>query len=93
MVSQVSSQYSPVLDCVPYSCTIKRSWLSLWLGLAVSIFQFWIVHRTVRRTSWLSLWLGFAVSIFSLVLPTIQLGKNDVLALARVRASSQNYPV
>ena len=45
----VSSQYFTVLDRVSYSCTIKRSWLSLWLGLAVSIFQFWIIHRTVRK--------------------------------------------
>ena len=44
---RVSSQYFPVSDCVSYSCAKKRSWLSLWLGLAVGIFQFWNVYRTV----------------------------------------------
>ena len=44
---RVSSQYFPVLDI--YSCARKRSWLSLWLGLAVDIFQFWNVYRRVRR--------------------------------------------
>ena len=34
---RVSSQYFPVLDCVPYRCARNRSWLSLWLGLAVGI--------------------------------------------------------
>ena len=42
---RVSSQYFPVLDCISYSCARKRSWLSLWLGLAVDIFQFWNVYR------------------------------------------------
>ena len=37
---RVSSQYFPVLDCISYSCARKRSWLSLWLGLALDIFQF-----------------------------------------------------
>ena len=37
---RVSSQYFPVLDCISYSCARKRSWLSLWLGLAVDILQF-----------------------------------------------------
>ena len=32
---RVTSQYFPVLDCIPYSCARKRSRLSLWLGLAV----------------------------------------------------------
>ena len=45
---RVSSHYFPVLDSVSYSCAIMRSWLSLWLGLAVSILQFGIVYRTVR---------------------------------------------
>ena len=36
---RVSSQYFPVFDCISYSCARKRSWLSLWLGLAVSIVQ------------------------------------------------------
>ena len=66
---RVSTHYFPVLDCVSYSCTRKRSWLSLWLGLAVrvSIFLFSIVYRTVR--------------------------KKDVLALARVRVSSQYFTI
>ena len=46
---RVSSQYFPVLDCVSYSCARKRSWLSLWLGLAVDILQFCNVYRTVRK--------------------------------------------
>ena len=46
---RVSNQYFPVLDCMSYSYAIKRSWLSLWLGLAVDIFQFWKVDRTVRK--------------------------------------------
>ena len=37
---RVSSQHFPVLDCTSYSCARRRSWLSLWLGLAVDIFQF-----------------------------------------------------
>ena len=37
---RVSSQYFPILDCISYSCARKRSWLTLWLGLAVDIFQF-----------------------------------------------------
>ena len=47
---RVSSQYFPVLDCILYSCARKRPWRSLWLGLAVDIFQFWNVYRTVRKT-------------------------------------------
>ena len=46
---RVSSQYFPVLDCISYSCARKRSWFSLWLGLAVDIFQFWNIYRTVRK--------------------------------------------
>ena len=37
---RVRSQYFPVFDCILYSCARKRSWLSLWLGLTVDIFQF-----------------------------------------------------
>ena len=44
---RVSSQYFPVMDRISYSCARKRSWLSLWLGLAVDIFKFWNVYRTV----------------------------------------------
>ena len=62
---RVSSQYFPVLDCISYSCARKRSWVSLCLGLAVDIFQFWNVYRTVRKkASCFSLGLGLAVSIF-----------------------------
>ena len=46
---RVSSYYCPVLDCVSYRCARKRSWLSLWLGLAVDILQCWNVYRTVRK--------------------------------------------
>ena len=46
---RVSSHYFPVLDCISYSCASKRSWLSQWLGLAVDIFQFWNVYRTVLQ--------------------------------------------
>ena len=46
---RVSSQYFPVLDCILYSCARKRSWLSLWLGLAVDIFEFWNVYCTVHK--------------------------------------------
>ena len=64
---RVSSPYFPVLDCMSYSCAIKISWVSLWLGLAVDIFQFLNVYRTVR--------------------------KKDFVFLARVRVSSQYFPV
>ena len=64
---RVSSQYFPVLDCVSYSCARKRSWLSLWLGLAVDMLQLCNVYRTVRKK----------VFVF----------------LARVRVSSQYFPV
>ena len=61
----VSRQYFPVLDCISYSCAIKRWWLSLWLGLAVDMLQCWNGYPTVaRRTSCFSLGLGLAVSIF-----------------------------
>ena len=46
---RVSSQYFPVLDRISYSCARKRSLLSLGLGLAVDIFQFWNVYCTVRK--------------------------------------------
>ena len=64
---RVISQYFSVLDCVSYSCARKRSWLSLWLGLAVDILQLCNVYRTVRKK----------VFVF----------------LARVRVSSQYFPV
>ena len=52
---RVSSQYFPVLYCVSFSCARKRSWLSLWLGLAVDILQFWNVYRTVRKKAFVFL--------------------------------------
>ena len=62
---RISSHYFPVLDCISYNCARKRSWVSLWLGLAVDIFQFWNVYRTVRKmASCFSLGLGLAVSMF-----------------------------
>ena len=64
---RVSSQYFLVSDCISYSCAIMRSLLSLWLGLALDIFQFWNVYRTVR--------------------------KKYFVYLARVRVSSQYFPV
>ena len=46
---RVSSQYFPVLYCVSFSCARKRSWLSLWLGLAVYILLFWNGYPKVRK--------------------------------------------
>ena len=46
---RVSSQYFSVLDYISYSCARKRSWRSLWLGLAVDIFEFWNVYCTVHK--------------------------------------------
>ena len=46
---RVSSQYLPVLDCISHSCARKRSGLSLWLGLALDMFQFLNVYRTVHK--------------------------------------------
>ena len=63
---RASSQYLQVLDCVSYSCARKRSWLSLWLGLAVSISPFWIVYRTVRKKDFVALVLvRISKSVFS----------------------------
>ena len=52
---RVSSDFCPVLYCVSFSCARKRSWLSLWLGLAVDILQFWNVYRTVRKKAFVFL--------------------------------------
>ena len=118
---RVSSQYFPVLDCILCSCARKRPWRSLWLGLAVDIFQFWNVYRTVRKTdlflarvrvsspyfpvldcisyscarkrSWVSLWLGLAVDIFQFLYVYRIVRKKDFVFLARVRVSSQYFPV
>ena len=62
---RVSSRYFPVSDCMSYSCARNRSWLSLWLGLAVDILSFGMyIVQYARRTSCFSLGLGLAVSIF-----------------------------
>ena len=62
---RASSQYFPDLDCIPYSCARKRSWISLWLGLAVDIFQFGMyIVQYARRIPCFSLELVLAVSIF-----------------------------
>ena len=62
---RVSSQSFPVLDCVSYRCARKRSWLSLWLGLAVYICSVGMdILRYARRHSCFSLGLGLAVSNF-----------------------------
>ena len=90
---RVSSQYFPILDCISHSCARKRSWLSLWLGLAVDILQFWNVNRTVRKkASCFSLGLGLAVGISSVGLYIIQLRMNEDVALAVVRVSSGYFP-
>ena len=52
---RVSSDFCPVLYCVSFSCARKRSWLSLWLWLAVDILQFWNVYRTVRKKAFVFL--------------------------------------
>ena len=52
---RVSSDFCPVLYCVSFSCARKRSWLSLWLGLAVDILQFCNVYRTVRKKAFVFL--------------------------------------
>ena len=117
-----SSQYFPFLDCISYSCARKISWVSLWLGLAVNIFQFWNVYRTVRKKdfvflarvrvssqyclvldwvsyscarkrSWVSLWLWLAVDIFQFLIVYRTVRKKDFVFLARVRVSSQYFPV
>ena len=119
---RVSSQHFPVLDCISYSCARKRSWLSLWLGLALDMFQFLNVYRTVhkkdfvfharvrvrsqyfpvldcilyssaRTRSWLSLWLWLAVDIFQFWNVYRIVRKKDFVFLARVRVSSQYFPV
>ena len=119
---RVSSQYFPVLDCISYSCARKISWLSLWLGLALDMFQFLNVYRTVpkkdfvfharvrvrsqyfpvldcilyssaRTRSWLSLWLGLALDMFQFLNVYRTVHKKDFVFLARVRVSSQYFPV
>ena len=91
---RASSQYFPDMDCISYSCARKRSWLSLWLGLAVDIFQFGMyIVQYARRASCFSLGLGLAVSIFQFGLYIIQLRKKEIVVLAVVRVSSGYFPV
>ena len=91
---RVSSQYFPDLDCISYSCARKRSWLSLWLGLAVGIFQFWNVYRTVRKKDSV---FPARVSVSSQYFPVWNVyrtvRKKDFVFLARIRVSSQYFPV
>ena len=68
---RVSSQYFPVFDVISYSCARKRSWLSLWLGLAVAIVQFWNVYRTVRKKDFVFLARVRVSSQYFLVLDCI----------------------
>ena len=93
---RVSSQYFTVLDCVSYSCAREKEIMAL-VMVRVSrqyfpVFGLYIVQYA-RRTSWLSLGLGLTFSILSLGLNKIQLRKKDVLTLARIRVSSQYFPV
>ena len=44
---RVSCQCFPVSDCVSYSYAGRTSWLSLGLGLVVSIVQYLIVYHTI----------------------------------------------
>ena len=91
---RVSSQYFPDLDCIPYSCARKRSWISLWLGLAVDIFQFWIVYRTVRKKDFMFLAVvRFSSHIFQFWIVYRTVRKKDFVFLARVSVSSQYFPV
>ena len=91
---RVSSQYFAVSDCVSYGCAKKRSWLSLWLGLAVGIFQFWNVYRTVRKKDSV---FPARVSVSSQYFPVWNVyrtvRKKDFVFLARIRVSSQYFPV
>ena len=54
-VSSAVANFCPVLYCVSFNCARKRSWLSLWLWLAVDILQFWNVYRTVRKKAFVCL--------------------------------------
>ena len=91
---RVSSPYFPVMDCMSYSCARKRSWVSLWLGLAVDIFQFWYVFvQYAIRTSCFSLGLGLTVSIFQFWIAYYKLRNKELVALAVVRVSSGYIPV
>ena len=92
---RVSSQYFPVLDCVSYSCARKRSWLSLWLGLAVDIWQCWNVYPTVRKKDFVFLARVRVSSrlLSSFGLCIIQLRDKEIVALAVVRVSRVYFAV
>ena len=78
----------PVLDCISYSCARNRSRLSLWLGLAVDISQFWNVYRTVGKKDFMFITrVRVSLSISSFGLYIIQLRKKEIEALAVVRVS------
>ena len=85
----------PVLECISYSCAIKRSWLSLWLGLEVDIFQFWNVYRTVRKKDLFHARVRvssqYVFSTYGLYI--IQLREKEVVGLAVVRVISGYFPV
>ena len=91
---RVSSQYFPVLDWVSYSCARKRSWLPLWLWLAVSIFQFWIVYHTVRNKDFVALARVRVSSLYFAVWIVYRIvRKKDFVGLVMVRVSSQYFPI
>ena len=73
--------------------TRRNSWLSLELGLAVSIFSLGLYTiQYAGRMSWLSLGLGQTV-FHSFGLCIIQFRKKDIVALVMVRVSCQYFPV
>ena len=49
IMSRVSIKYFTVLACIQDSYARRMSWLSLVLGLVVTISQFWIVYHTVAQ--------------------------------------------
>ena len=92
---RVSSQYFPVLDCISYSCARKRSWLSLWLGLALDMFQFLNVYRTVHKKDFVFL---ARVRVSSQYLPVLDCishscARKSIVTLAVVRVSRGYFPV
>ena len=91
---RVSSRYFPVLDCISYSCARKRSWLSMWLGLALDIFQFLNVYRTVLQKDFVFLSRVRFSSEYFPVLDCISYScARKIVALAVVRVSNGYFPV
>ena len=92
---RISSQHFPVLDCISYSCAIKRSWLSLWLGLALDIFQFLNVFRTVGKKDFVFLSrVRISSQYFSRFgLYIIPLRKKEIVAVTVVRVSIGYFTV